>query len=340
VIGGLAAATLVGWLLVFAKTGSRLDLSAHDYVARAAELPSLLVTGDPLVDYRNWSVLPLVLGRLLAARTTAAFASVQFVVMLAGSAAVIAWTAARRPRVALAALLALFSTTVPSYAMFFMGSYDQLLLVALVGIAVGDRRRAAVLFGMIIGLTHGELGVIAVAGLVALSAVGVGPSMRVRLWGLGGVVGARLALTVWFAAAGQPSDRFSYIEAYGLERMIDYFGATWPVILLTVAGGGWVIIAAALAERRSSRVALVVAGVIVVNLAVSAITIDQSRVAMLTSLPLVVTLAAFPPSRRAARPPWAVAAPFVAAAIGLLLPFWISWVGDTWRFGDPFDLAW
>lgn len=338
-IGGLAALTLAGWFLVLAKTGSRLDLSAADYVARAAELPSLLVTGDPLADYRNWSVLPLVLGRLLGAESTVAFAAVQFVVMLAGSATVVAWTAARRPRTALAALLALFATVVPAYAMTFMGSYDQLLLVALLGAAVADRRGPALLFGAMVGFTHAELGVVALAGLLALSLVGVGPSPRVRWWGLGAVVAARVVLTVWFAAAGQPSDRFAFVEAYGLDRMLDFFAATWPVIVLTAAGGGWLIVVASLAERRSARVTLVVVGVLVANLVVTAVTVDQSRVAMLATLPTVVTLAAYPPARRS-RPAWTRVAPYAAAVIGLVTPLWIAWVGRTWRFADPFHIAW
>jgi hypothetical protein len=336
---GLGALVLLCWVLVFAKTGSGLDVSAADYVARSRRLPSLLVTGDPLVDYRNWSMLPLVLGRVFAAGTTAAFATVQFVVMVVGSAVLVGWVARRSPAVALAATLALFATTVPAYAMAFMGSYDQVLLVALVGMAISDQRLAAALFGIVVGLTHGELGVIAATGLVALAAVGVGPSTRVRAWGLGGVVAGRLGLTVWLTIAGQPSDRFTYIREQGLDRMLDHFTATWPVILLTAAGGGWLIIAAALAEWRSRRIALVVVVILAANLAVTAITIDQSRVVMLTTLPLVVTLAVFVrPGRQ--RPWWAVAAPYAAAAVGLAMPLVISWVGDIWRFGDPFHRSW
>jgi hypothetical protein len=337
---GLAGLTLVGWFLVFAKTGSALDLSIADYVARSRSLPTVLIAGDATADYRNWSMLPLVLGRLAMARTQATFATVQFLAMVVGSTAIVAWTARRRPDVALLAVLALFATTVPAYAMYFMGSYDQLLLVVLLGVAVADSRRAAVVLGAVVGVTHAEVGVIALAGLLALSIVRVGPPVRIRAWALAGVVAGRLALTIWLAVAGQSSSRLTFVEEYGLDRLVGYFADTWPVVALTAAGGGWVIVVAALAERRSWRIAAVVIAVVAVNLAVAAITLDQSRVVMLTTLPLVVTLAAFPPSRRRDRPWWAVGAPYAAAGAGLAMPLIVSWVGRTWRFGESFHHGW
>jgi hypothetical protein len=332
--------TLLGWLAVFAKTGSGLDVSVHDYVARAAELPSILVVGDALADYRNWSLLPLVLARAVGAGSSTSFAAVQCAVLVAGSSIVIAAVARRRAGDASRAVLALFATAAPAYAMTFMGSYDQLLIVALLALALAETPALGLLIGAAIGLTHAESGAVSLLGLLLLSAIGVGPAVRTRVWTLIGLVGARIVLTVVLVAAGQPSDRFTYIREYGVSRLLGYFAATWPVIVLTMATGGWLIIAAAVLERRSVRFAICVAGILAVNLGVAAVTIDQSRVAMLTTLPLVVTLAVAVPVTAGPRPRWARLAPGLAAVIGLVTPLVVSWVGEVFRFGDPLQLHW
>jgi hypothetical protein len=336
----LLLGTLVGWLLVFAKTGSAFDISIHDYVARANALPSLTILGDALADYRNWSLLPLVIARTLGVGSGDSFAALQCVILVVGTALVIAAASRRHAGLAVGAALALFATMVPSYALYFMGSYDQLLVVALVAVVLVERPGHAAAVGVVIGLTHAEVGVVSLAGLLVLALIGVGHSVRSRAWALGGVVAARLALTVVLAIGGQSSDRSTYISEYGLDRLLESFADVWPLIVLTAAAGGWVIVATAIAERRDVRFALVVAVILAVNVAVSAVTIDESRVVMLTTLPLILTLAAFPPHAAATRPWWARAAPGVATAIGLATPLVFAWVGEAWRFGDPFHVGW
>src|SRR5215218_6466054 len=261
-VGIVALVTIAGWCITFVKTGSGLDLSVDDYVARAHALPSVLVTHDPLADYRNWSMLPLVVARLVGADTPGSFSLLQCAIMIVGTVTVLCAVAWRRPRVGFAAALGLFATMTPSYALRFSGSYDQLLLVLLLAVAVVESPALAALLGTAIGLTHAEVGLVALLGLLLLASVGVGAPLRARLWALGGVLAARGVLTVALSAAGQSSDRLTFVEQYGVGRMAGYFAHTWPAIVLSLAAGGWVLLVAYTVEHRSSRVGMAVVAIV------------------------------------------------------------------------------
>jgi hypothetical protein len=341
----VTAGVLGLWALVFAKVGTGLIFGIDDLVARSKALPDLLVSGRATDDYINWSVLPLAIGKLFGAGTRRSFAFVQFVILVPGSVAVLALTARRRPLVAANASLGLFACMVPAWALFSMGTYDQLLIVLLLAATLADRPLPGALVGLAIGATHAEAGAIVVLGLLALSAVDLGPRAAVRAWTLAGIVASRLVVTIWFRLEGQSGDRFTFVEEYGLSKLVGYLVDTWPYVLWSAAAGGWVIIIGTLAVGRSRRLTSVVVAILALNVATTAITADQSRVIMLLSFPLVVALAAFSPrpdgGSAVANVPGTLRTLRVTGAIvGLLAPLTISWIGEVAAVGDPFAVHW
>lgn len=338
----IAIGVVVGWFAVFAKVGSGLIYGIDDLLPRVKAFPDLLVTGDATVDYKNWSILPLALGKLFGAGTARSFAFLQFVILLVGTVGVLYTVARKRPQVATGALLGFFATMVPSWLLFSMGTYDQLLAVLLLAATLVDRRLTACICGLLLGLTHAEAAAVAVLGLAALSLAAVGPRVAVRLWTLGGIVASRLALTVWFRIEGQSGDRFTFVTEFGLGKLIGFFLDTWPCVLWSAAAGGWLIIARQLLRPRSRRLATAIGCTLLLNVLATAVTADQSRVIMLTTLPLVVALAAFPPpgptsSLDATLDRYTL---YGATLVGLLAPMTISWIGALGIAGRPFHLSW
>lgn len=333
---------MVLWFVVFAKVGSGLVFGIGELLRRVQVFPRLVISGEALSDYRNWAVLPLALGRLVGADTARSFAGLQAVLLVVGTVGVLATVARRRPEVACGAVVGLFATMVPSWLLYSMGSYDQLLVVLLLAMTLADARATSSVCGLLLGLTHAEAAVTGLIGLGALSHVGVGPPPKPRYWGLGGVLVSRVALTVWFRIAGQSGDRFTFVSEFGLGKLLGFFADTWPCILWSAAAGGWLIIASRFTVFREKRVMQVIAAVLVFNLLVSAVTADQSRVVMIITLPLVVALAAFPPDTPVPTTPARLPALVNGAAlmIGLLAPLTISWVGEIAIAGRPFDLRW
>lgn len=326
------AATVALWVGLLLLKGSVFDLSIGDYVARSKLLPRV-ATGDPQGAYRNWSMLPLVLAKVTGASTPFRFALVQYLALVVGTAAV-TWHLARtrNAAVAVAAMLAVFSTTTASYTVHFAGSYDQLLVVVLCGAVVCRRPLPGALAGIALGLTHAEIGAVVAAGLAGLAWGRGAPGIGVRLLTLAGVVVARLGLTVWFAAAGASGDRASFLDSYGLDQTLRHFGDTWPVILWTALAGGWLVVGQGV-SRSPRRAALVVIGWIVAALLLTAATVDQTRVAGLLLLPLVLALAVDRPSVNRT-------ALGAAAFVGLASPFVISLAGSTFTLGGPFEIHW
>lgn len=320
------------WIAVLLVKGSVFDLSIRDYVARSQRLPGV-ATGEPDGAYRNWSMLPLVLGRLTGASTPLRFALVQYVALVAGTAAV-GWHLARtrNPTVALAAVLAVFSTTTASYTVHFAGSYDQVLVPLLCLAVVCRAPLPAAITGVALGLTHAEVGAIVALALLALAWAGDPSRLLPRLATFGGVVVARLGLMVWFAAAGASGDRASFLESYGLETTLRHFADTWPVILWTALAGGWLVVAHVVA-RAPRRTVAVVIGWIVIAIGLTAATVDQTRVGGLLLLPLVVALAVD-------RPPVPRTTLLSAALVGLASPFVISLAGAVFALGGPFEIHW
>lgn len=341
---GLVAPACLGlWLIVFCKVGSGLLFGIDDLVVRVRAFPRLVVQGQASSDYKNWSVLPLALGKAFRAESARSFAVLQTTLLVAGTASVLGGVARRRPAVAVGALIGFFATMLPSWLLFSAGSYDQLLAVLLLAVTLVDRSASACAVGVLVGVTHAEAATVAVIGLALLSAAGIGPRLMIRLWALTGIVAARAALTIWFRAAGQNNDRFSFATEFGVATPLGFLADTWPVVVWSAASGGWLIIASQFSGTRERRTRMAIVAALALNFAATAITADQSRVIMITTMPLVVALAAFGADRDhhpAGDAALAVARGGDALVIGLLAPLTISWVGEMAIAGSPLHVAW
>ena len=236
------------------------------------------------------------------------------------------------------ATLALFATSVPAHVMFFMGSYDQLLVVLLLALALSCTAVRSTVIGVLLGLTHAEIGFVAAADLALLAAVGVGPRPRPRLFSLGGVLAGRFMVMVWLYAHGAGNDRFTFIERYGISRTLTYFMNTWWTVLWSILAGGWVILIAFMVRYGQWRAKAAVAAIVAVNIALILITVDQSRVAMLATVPTVIVLAVF--ARSEGRPTVSLPVAWAAFAVGMVAPLVVSLAGTNFTFGRPFWLGW
>ena len=321
------------WLAIWAKVGVNFVFGIDVTVDRARQFPALLQSGDPLSDWSIWSILPVLIGHVVQATTRTSCAVLHTTILIGGVAAtLVAFSRRAGPEVAQRALLALFATSVPAYLIFSSGSYDQLLTLLLFAGALSAGRRWPIAIGVLIGLTHAELGLLASMMLLVLALAGVGPSIGSRVRLLVGVVVARVALTVWFNARGLHHDRFAFIRAYGLDTLLGQLPNSWPVALWSVLCGGWIIVGGFVADTRSRRVANALAVCLVLAVAAMIVTVDQSRVLMLAAMPVVVTIAIHAPG-----PPRRLRA---SVAVGLLAPLCVSVAGTTLIFGDPFSVAW
>ena len=324
---------VVLWVGTLAWRGSVLDLSASDYVERSSLLPDLITDESAGTAYRNWSILPLILGRLLGADTTFQFALVQWLALVVGTALVV-WHLARTrgSGPALAAVAGLFATTAAAHTSYFAASYDQLLVALLCAAVVVRRPLPAVVVGIALGLTHAEVALVVALALVGWSWAGRGRDLAARLWLLLGIVTARIVLTIWFAAAGVDADRRSFVSEYGIDRTWEHLTDTWPIVLWTALCGGWVVVAvvSAAATRRER---LVIAGWIATALVLVCFTVDQTRISALLLLPLTLSLVL---DHEAAeeRPVR------LAALVGLAVPLVVSIAGTNHVFSSPFEINW
>ena len=346
----LLAMTL--WGVVFARVGSVLALGAESYVRGIPAFPRPRVTGDPLEDYRSWSVLPIAVARAAQVSSVEAFATLQLAILVLGTSFVLSLVARHAPRRAIVATLIVFTTATPAYALHFMGSYDQLLVVLLLAALFVRREWAAVAIGALIGLTHAEVGFVSIGMVVVLALVGVGRQRRLRWLTLLGIVVSRLALQVWFSRSGLHTDRWSFVNEYGVGALAGHLVDVWPVVLWSMFGVGWIIVLRAWKDGdRPLRVVL--PGIVGLCIVLSAITLDHSRIAILTMLApfLVVALHLFdasdpwfvPPRSTTDREPSRLvpAAPVcILTAISLASPLVVAWVGRIYVFGSPFRLGW
>ncbi|MET0458397.1 MAG: hypothetical protein ABW195_04070 [Ilumatobacteraceae bacterium] len=340
------------WGLLFVRGGSVLALGAEPYLRNVSTFPRPFITGDPLEDYRSWSVLPIAAARLVQVSTMRGFALLQTAILVVGTAGVLGLEARRAPRRALVATLAVFMTAAPAYALQFVGSYDQLLVVLLLAAVLVRTDWAAVAIGVALGLTHAEVGFAALAMVLILGLAGVGDRSRPRCLSLLGLVVARVALQIWFSRSGLHSDRWTFIREYGVDSLAGNLLDVWPVVLWSMFGVGWVVVIRAFRDGdRRRRFAL--AGIAVLCLGLCAITLDQSRIAILTMFApfLVVVLHLSTNSDR-----WFDPAPsgasadaphllpsvplWLLTAASLLSPLVVAWVGRVYVFGSPFRLGW
>ena len=332
----VAAIVLVGWVAVWAKVGSGVAFGAPDLMIQIDRFPRVVHFEDSISDYVNYSPLPVALAKLAGATSQRSNAFLQFLILVAGSTEVCVVAARTDRNRAGYGALALFSTIVPLQVFFFNGSYDNVLVVLLFAAALLERPLWVFpVIGLLAGTTHAEIAAVVGVELLALSWCGLGPSIGTRLRLLGGVAVGRVLVTIWALSQHTATSRWSFIRRYGPGKLVHATFSQLPLVLWSLMAGGILMVGYLLVVAPSRRLGVAVAGSLALNVLVVLLTVDETRVAAILTLPLVVVAGAFSPSRPIKR--WVCVC---AVAITFAPPFYVSYLGSRLKVGHPFQILW
>ncbi len=324
-------------------------------------LPEILefsrdLTGDPLAGRQEqfvyWSLLGPWLGRVTRSNGGAwSFAALQLGLLVGLGGLALAGHHRRHGEAATRRLiLLLFTSPVLAVCTTWLGSADVVtLLVSIAWLALDRRPLAAAVIGVVAGVNHFEQSVLIASGLGIIGlADRPGDRRRAALWWaltlVGIAVGRGLVLAHFHHYDIDPTTtRFSFVERVGLRSYAhaSFGNPLWT--LLSVYGLGWLPVAVletCLPDRRLVRVwALIHLGVI----PILALTLDQTRVAALLLLPVLLRVCTTEAASRlhprdARRLGRAVA---LTALFGVVVPRVVVWDGrlhssvayDTLVFG-------
>ena len=191
----------------------------------------------------------------------------------------------------------------PITGMIFLslGNYDPFTVI---GIALAliawqrSSRLGLVLAGVYLGVAHFEQAAVAVVGwsLAAMalsSSPCFAPMKRSPIWALMGVVAGKVLLSVYFVVEGiNPSEgRGAYFLDLTWPRMalvasINHF----PVLLLSVFAGLWAAALFVFFRLPDNRRRLLLVASLILPTVVSTTTLAQSRVFVMTTLPIAMLI--------------------------------------------------
>lgn len=282
----------------------------------------------PLAQTFQHSPIGPVLAFLIGAESRSPYLALHAVVLVTGCIG-LAWWIARRWSVAVAGFVgvAFVASQACLVALAWVGSYDvyTLLLGSVVVLTTSDRVAAAA--GFLAAFAVFEQVAISFALLIAVAHV-VGDARRNRfVFGLVGAVAGRVVLSVVLRSNGVTHDRREWLEDFGLGHFLRQFGDAAPLLILTAFGGAWVIVVACLrlgVETWRARAAWATA--LVLPLAPTAITEDQSRVYAVVTWPIVLALVVVSVPALSARQMRSIA--IGALVLGLAIPPVFLWRGE------------
>ena len=323
--GAASALLVVGYALVrcgfgaYPGTGIMLDITGR--------FPSIEPLA-PLAQTFQYSPIGPVLAFVIGADGRSSYLALHAVVLVAGCVG-LAWSIARRWSVPVAAFVvtAFVASQACLVALAWIGSYDvyTLLLGSVVVVTTSDRIAAAA--GFIAAFAVFEQVAISLALLIAVAHV-VGDARRNRfVFGLAGAVAGRLVLTVVLRTNGVTHDRREWLEEFGLGHFLRQFGDAAPLLLLTAFGGAWVIVVACLRLGVATwRARAAWATALVLPLAPTAITEDQTRVYAVVTWPIVLALVVVAAPALSARQLRSIG--IGALVLGLAIPPVFLWRGE------------
>lgn len=232
-------------------------------------------------------------------------------------------------RVASVLFIVLPVTSIP----FHWVGYDSLTLALVALILLLQETRLVLLLAVLAGLQHGEM--IVVASLLALLFTYLAPEHRSRLlsqgklmaMAFGGFVGRGILEVIFRVNGISVSSRLSE-AASNIDRTLDMWVGTAPVIGVSMLGMGWVVMATGWHKSAIPRAS--VAGALVCAFLLTAVLLDQTRIAA-TSTFLVITLAVLLNQRVLSLFPTS-AALLLLAAWWLLPGLWV-WEGQVELYG-------
>ncbi len=330
-----AVAVFAGWLACFAKVGAGRVVGLSGALEQINKLPHALHYTDSSLNYPDYSVLPAVVSRILGATTAYSNTALQTILMVILSIVIVALVSVRSPNIAWLAVAGFFATSLPMYALHFAGGYDNLLIVMLFAAVFASQPALAIAIGVLLGATHAEIGVLTGLQLLGLSWVGFGAPIKARLQLIGGVVIGRVLLMVWLFIDDAHGTRLDFAFKFGFGKLLHGAGRSWLLILWTAASGGWLIIATVLIRQRSKRLAGVVIGGLFANVVVVALSIDESRIASMSTMVILVALACYGGKDR-----FHAIICAIAVAVTFSVPYAAIYLGIVLQPSTPFVLGW
>ena len=187
-------------------------------------------------------------------------------------------------------LVALFASPLSNILMTWIGKEDPFVILFASVVFLFDSPLVVLFAAMGLATANPEAGAAVVGGTVLLRGLDPLASRRALAAAVAGFSAGLLLLAGYGAEMGVPmGGRLSYVEHTGAKTLVTQFLSELPTLLFTVFGAWWVAFIAFwqdVIDRR--RTASAVIGFLVVCGAVSAASVDQSRIFALVSFPALL----------------------------------------------------
>lgn len=244
------------------------------------------------VRYQEGSPVGPALAHLLGIRTTGAYAGLHVAVLVVALAVLVVGLHRRGGRVAVGVGVVAFLATPLSNVLLSFGSQDPFTFLFASLAVLADGPALSMLAGVGLGVSHLEVGVFVVVSVAAVRTLSPEPTGRAGLVALAAGLVAGAAATVAYehhAGAGAGA-RAGFIEQTGLRTLAADFTAELPTWLFSTFSAFWVFAAVAVSalwRRRAVQAAVLLA---LAAVAVTVVTLDETRVYALLTWPLVLWL--------------------------------------------------
>lgn len=276
-----STATIVGFVFLAAlfRTGFARYMNPVGLEA-AATLP------DPVTEYRGGTVLSPILARLLSVSSLSTWTQLH-AVLTVGLGALIVWLIWRRfdlREQRLFVVVAVGASSLPVVSLMHVGHYDVWFLAGGALVALSRSTFGAAVGGVLMGLTNTEQGIVALVALIAVSAIVDRPFARRTSAPLVAVIACAAAVRGWYAVTDTPSagrsDEFTKVAG----QSIDNFVQSLPIQVYSWFSAAWLVMVSVARPR------LVVMAGFTLPVAVTALTLDGTRVFVAVSTPVFLFL--------------------------------------------------
>lgn len=190
------------------------------------------------------------------------------------------------------AVACLFASPLANLLLTWLGQPDPIVFGAVALVAVVVSTPALVATAAFAVVAHEEVALVSVLGVgVVRAAVGDLNRRQAIAIACGAAIGA-VALAAFKAHYGIDASRVGYAEDVGLMRFASNAARTWQTIGVASLGATWIAVFLLGRELRATQ-KRVFAGVLVFMFLISLVTLDTTRIMVLTAMPAVIVLVCY-----------------------------------------------
>ena len=186
-------------------------------------------------------------------------------------------------------LVALFASPLSNTLLTWLGKEDPFLLLFTALTVLFDAPALACLGGMGLATANPEAGAVIIAISAALRVVSSrGGTITVASSVLGFAAGCGLVAAYDLHIGATTGGRFTFVQRTGGRELIREFVSELPTWIFSALGAYWICVAQLWGRvvRRRERIVVLISALACVG--VTIVSVDQSRIAALVSLPLVL----------------------------------------------------